>query len=169
MNQKLGITLGIMLWIPLVIWMVIAIYLSISFSIKVTDRLKRAADANTIELATQELTAVINHLEREKLTNGYTSVFYNTPDEDVSFWYQNLKASLEELKKVTDSTTQLERSNILMKLRETILDQGPSTTVTEPMGISKYPSNALYAWFGYISFALVISGIVLIFSASRRW
>lgn len=36
--------------------------------------LKRAADANTIELANQELTKALDYLEANNLTSGYTSI-----------------------------------------------------------------------------------------------
>jgi len=126
---------GIILCLPIIALLLVQLIIGINWGIDVTDRLKRAAVANTIELATQELQAVISYLEKEGITLGYTSVLYNTPDEDVGYWYQNLKGSLEELQKVSSQTTQLERTNILMKLRETILDdEAEGTKVTQPVG-----------------------------------
>jgi len=109
--------------------------------------LKRAADSNKITRATKELEIAINYLEDNKLTSGYTSIIYRTPDEDIEFWYENLKDSLDNLKKIDISTmSQLEESNVLMKLRETILDDADGTTaITCPDGLSRYPHNALYA------------------------
>src|SRR3989344_7544833 len=110
------------------------------------DHIKRASDANTVEMAKEEMRTVIRYLEENKKTNGYTSILYNTPDEDVGFWYKNLKSSLEELEKVKPETTQLERSNVLLKLRETLLDHGASgDTVPVPNGISVFPNNIFYA------------------------
>ncbi len=31
------------------------------------------------------------------MTSGYTSILWQTPDEDIGFWYTNLKASQQEL------------------------------------------------------------------------
>lgn len=118
------------------------------------DHIKRASDANTVEMATDEMRTVIRYLEDNKMTEGYTSMLYNTPDEDVGYWYKNLKSSLEELEKVKPETTQLERSNILLKLRETLLDHGDrGDTVTVPSGISVFPNNIFYA-LGFILFSL---------------
>jgi len=72
-------------------------------------------------------------------------VIYQTPAEDLGFWYQNIQASHDELSQVDSATAQLEKSNILIKLRETLLDRGDSRdSVTDPTGISIYPNNTLY-------------------------
>jgi len=110
----------------------------------VTGYIKRAADANTIELANQELTRVLDYLEANDMTEGYTSVLWQTPDEDIGFWYNNLKASQKELATL-NSNSALEKTNVLMKLRETLLDQGERTKVTVPSGLSVYPNNKLGA------------------------
>jgi len=98
-NRSSGYLLaGIVSTIGLLIFFAIEIVIAVKFSIDVSDRLKRAGDANTVSIAIKELEAVISHLEEEKITEGYTSVIYNTPDEDIKFWYLNLKSSLNELK-----------------------------------------------------------------------
>lgn len=113
--------------------------------------LKRAADANTVALAEQNLAIAVKYAEDNGMTSGYTSIIYRTPDEDVGFWYSNLKASLEELRSITPEATQLERTNILMKLRETLLDEGNEVKVTVPNGISIFPDNTMYAILGVLS------------------
>lgn len=110
---------GILLCLPAVLWGGLRIYNGVVFDIHCEGHLKRAADANTIEMASKELVDAIKYLEDNKMTEGYTSVLWKTPAADVGFFYQNLKSSLEELKKVTPETAQLERTNVLMKLRET--------------------------------------------------
>ena len=116
--------------------------------------LKRAADANTVELAKVELAKAVKYLESNKMTEGFTSVIYTTPDEDVGFLYKNLAQSLEELKALPSSATPLEKSNMLMKLRETILDEGKGTHVTLPEGISRFPYNTLCSVVTFISLFL---------------
>jgi len=157
------LVVGILLLIPFILWGGMRIYKGIVLKIECTGHIKRAADANTINLAIQEMKTVVSFLEREKITSGYTSVIYITPSEDVGFWYQNLKASLEELEKVKPEATQLEKSNILIKLRETLLDHGQSVSITAPSGINVFPNNAGYAIFGVLCFILLIVGVVLIF------
>ena len=158
------ILLSIVLLIALLFCTGIYIYRSVVFDINCGDRIKRAADANTIELATKEMEAVVNYIEAEGMTSGYTSVIYRTPDEDVTFWYNNLKSSLGELKKVKPETSQLERSNLLIKLRETLLDNNNgSVSVTAPKGISVYPNNTAFAILCIFGIIIFIIGVVLIF------
>jgi hypothetical protein len=124
--------------------------------------LKRAADANTIDLAKEQMQIALKYIEDNGLTQGYTSVIYNTPDEDVGFWYKNLKASYAELCTVTPETSQLERTNVLMKLRETLLDtHDKGVSVTAPDGISVYPNNLAYFFFGLFSGILAFFGFIV--------
>ncbi|MEK7566555.1 MAG: hypothetical protein AAB527_00245 [Patescibacteria group bacterium] len=128
---------------------------NIQFDRNADGYLKRAADANTIELAKKNLAVAVKYLEENSLTSGYTSILWRTPDEDVGFWYDNLKASLKELEGVSSDATQLEKTNILMKLRETLLDQGQKGVhVTAPSGITVFPNNTFYVMWGAISFIL---------------
>lgn len=154
--------LGVMLIMPLLFWGGLRIFNDIIYGIECGGHIKRAADANTVELATQEMKTVVSYLEQNGMTSGFTSILYRTPNEDVGFWYQNLKASLGELEKVTPETTQLERSNILIKLRETLLDHGKSVSITDPSGISIFPNNGGYALFGLLALFSAIIGIILL-------
>jgi len=155
--------IGTLLIIPLLLWGGLRIYKAIVYDIECGGHLKRAADANTVEIAHKELATVLVYLELNRMVEGYTSVLWKTPDEDVAFWYNNLKSAQTELEKVDDETTQLERTNVLMKLRETILDQGAEgQSVTEPSGISVFPNNGVWMLFGGISTLLMCVGIGLI-------
>jgi len=131
----------------------------IQFKQNVTGYLKRAADANTIELAEKELTKVISYLEANNITTGYTSILYKTPDEDIDYWYRNLKASQLELQNLK-SESALERTNVLIKLRETLIDVGERTKVTVPEGIAVFPNNKL--WAILMSIATIAGSIGLI-------
>ncbi len=156
-----GVVLIVLFGLLFGVWAGVRIVRDISFGIDCTGHIKRAADANTIGLATQEMETVVSFLERESMTSGYTSIIYRAPDEDIGFWYQNLKVSLEELKKVRSDATQLEKSNILIKLRETLLDHGQSVSVTAPRGITVFPNNTLYAFWGLFSLVMCVVGIVI--------
>lgn len=163
MQRFAAFVVGIVLCLPFLGWGSTRIVQNILFDIRVEGRIKRAADANTVELAQSELEVVVAELERCGWTEGYTSLLYRTPNEDVGFWYKNLKSSLEELKKVTPQTTQLERSNLLIKLRETLLDQhGSSLVVTAPPGIAVYPYNWAYAIWGWLGTILLWLGVICI-------
>ncbi len=127
--------------------------------------LERAANANTVILASEQLGKALNYIEREELTDGYTSVIYRTPDEDIGYWYNNLLAAKNELDSLPTEATPLEKTNVLMKLRETLTDsgqQGKSELVC-PAGISRYPYNGLIAIMIWFSLLLAtVFGITII-------
>lgn len=129
---------------------------SIQFDQKCSGYLKQAADANSVELAERQLNLAIDYIEQHELTSGYTSVLWNTEDENIEYWYNNLKQCQKELAATKDNST-LENTNVLMKLRESLTDVDQNgTTLTIPYGISRYPNNLLY---GILN---IISGIVFI-------
>lgn len=128
----------------------------ITFKQNVTGYLKRAADASTIKLANEELTKAIDYLEANNMTSGSTSVLWETPDDDIDFWYRNLKASQQELINLK-SESALEKTNFLLKLRETLLSSGKKSRARVPGGLAVYPHNKL--WTALISFALLCGSI----------
>lgn len=140
----------------------------IVFDQNVSGILKRAADANTIDLAKQELGKAINYLEKNNLTTGHTSMLWETPDEDVGFWYQNLKASHTELDNLK-SVSALERTNVLMKLRETLLDTGEKTSVTVPEGLAVYPDNKFWAALMILAITLGSAGFIILGQQLTEW
>jgi hypothetical protein len=146
-------------------WSGVRIYEAYQFDKYVGGHLKRAANSNTVELATIELERAINYIEQKNLTHGSTYILFDTPDKDISFWYNNLTSSLDELKKVKSDTSQLEKTNLLMKLRESVTDQNSDggTEVVIPPGISIYPHNLLFAICGWLSLIVLLiwSGIAI--------
>jgi len=156
--------LAVLLLLPGLFWGTSRLVKSIIFTRNCEGYLKRAADANTVFQASKELNIAIEHMENNGLTEGYTSILYTTPDEDIEFWYNNIKSALTELQKVTEETTSLEKSNLLMKLRETLLDasgQDGKMVVTIPEGISVYPYNILFCCLGVFSIVCLITSIRL--------
>lgn len=113
-----------------------------------------AADANSVELAEKHLSSGIKYLEENDLTEGSTKILINKPTYDIGLWYENLKsaqAQLQELKTM-DNLTELEESNALMKLRETLLDS--EGYVTHPSMISFYPSHVSWFWWMMLGWLL---------------
>ena len=110
-------------------------------------------------MAVKELDAAIQYAEANGYTTGYTSVIYRTPDEDVEYWYNNLYASRQELVNLPDSASTLEKTNTLMKLRETLTDTGENgTKVIYPIGLQFYPHNFLWGilrWFIWIALTAI--------------
>lgn len=168
MKKQIYVALSIVGCVLGLLWVGTMIYNSIQFDRHCEGYLKRAADANTVEMAKEQLSLAVNYCEANGLTSGYTSVIYTTPDEDVAFWYKNLKSSLAELNAVSPNATQLEKTNVLMKLRETLLDTDNKgeTIVTYPSGIPQFPYNRGYVgWCAFSCIMILLFGFLAYF----RW
>lgn len=157
MKKLVFITSGILFTIILIL----RLGFYIQYDRYVDSYLKRAADANTVERAKEELSTALENIRDLNLDckpdTCYTSIFFTTPDEDIGFWYHNILDSYHELKKLDPEATHLEKSNTLIKLRETLLDNDKNgTKVTSPPGISVYPSNKSFFMFQIILFLLVV-------------
>lgn len=118
---------------------------AVQFDMNCTQYLKRAADANTVATAKEELGKAIAYAEQEHLTEGVVSIFLHQPSNDIGYWYKNMTEAYEELDSLPEDASSLETTNVLMKLRETLTDQKDSgVKVTVPNGISIYPYNRRY-------------------------
>lgn len=130
-------------------------YQGILFTQECGGYLKRAADASSVEVAVTELGTAIAYMEKQGLTEGYTSVIYKTPDEDVGFWYTNLKQAHADLALLPEDSAKLEQSNMLMKLDGTVMERGKiGDQITAPAGIAIFPHNVGMAWAMGIFFVL---------------
>jgi hypothetical protein len=127
----------------------------------VTGYLKRASDASTAKMAHVELSKAISYLEAHGLTNGYTSVLWKTPADDLGFWYQNLKASQQILANLQNPST-LEESNVLMRLRETLTDNSDKGKVSVPSFLSVYPNQKLWAGLTFLALVSFVAGLGLV-------
>lgn len=161
-NYTLFVVLTIAAMLSFGGWGVTRTIKAISFDNNCGQYLKRAADANSIEMAKEELGIAISYAERNNLTEGTVSIFLHQPKNDIGYWYRNMKAAYEELEDVPEDTSRMEKTNILMKLRETLTDEGENgVEVTIPKGISIYPSNVAYFWWSIISLiAMCIFGVL---------
>ena len=156
------IVIGVILILISLITPGICIVKSIKFDQQCAGYLKNAADANTVELALERLNHALDYIEAHNLTDGYTSVLWKTEDENINYWYKNLVACKGELETCLDGTS-LEKSNVLMKVRESLTDEGESGTVlTIPKGISRYPYNALWGILRGISYIIICIGCVVL-------
>jgi len=132
--------------------------MSIQFDQNCGGYLKQAADANTVELAKQRIDIAVKYMEDKHLTDGYTSVLWRTEGDNVGYWYNNVKACQKELTECQDGS-QLEKSNVLMKVRESLTDDGEKgTELTLPKGISRYPNNAIIGVLFWISALIFCCG-----------
>lgn len=152
MKKGLFLSLAIISLIVFIIWGGIRIVSGYDFKNNCGGYLNRATNANSVELAEQNLSKAIEYLERNDLTHGQVSIFLRQPKNDIEYWYSNLKSAQAQLQSVGENISVLEESNVLMKLRETLTDSGKKASVLVcPDGISVYPNNALYFWMSILS------------------
>lgn len=161
LNAKAGFALLciICIIIPLIVYGV-GIVKAIQMNSHCIDYLEMAADANSVELAEKHLTTAINYLEKNNLTSGDTKVLIYKPTNDLGLWYENLKSAQSQLQELSnrEDLTELEESNALMKLRETLLNSKGS--VTHPSMISYYPSHVAWFWALVLIWILWIGAFV---------
>lgn len=125
-------------------WLTTRIVKMVDFGNNCTQYIERAANSASVETAKEELDKAILYLESHELTDGFVTIVMEQPRNDIGFWYQNLVNARDELEMLQEGSSSLEKSNILMKLRETLLDDDK---VIVPEGIEIYPYNKLYfAW-----------------------
>lgn len=156
-NKTVFIILATVFTTIFLVWMGIRITQSISFNQGCKQYLKRAADASTVEVAKSELEKAIAYAEKNNLTEGVVSVFFKQPKNDVGFWYNNMLSAYNELNTMDENTSTLEQTNMLMRLRESLVDETEDgIEVTVPDGISVYPNNKFFFWMGIVSFFMMI-------------
>lgn len=121
---------------------------SIKMNVNCLDYLSMAADANSVELAEKYLSIGIDYIEKNNLTQGSTEILIYSPRKDLKLWYENLKSAQSQLKELIlkEDLTDLEESNTLMKLRESLLDE--TGYLIYPTNISTYPNHV--GWFWYL-------------------
>lgn len=145
MKKTLIILCAICIIIPLIIYGV-AIVKWIRIDANCISYFELAADANSVGIAEKHLSSGIKYLEENNLTEGNTKILVYKPTRDIGLWYENLKSAQAQLQELNnkESLTELEESNALMKLRETLL--GSEGAVTHPDMISFYPNHVSWFW-----------------------
>ncbi|MBI4779069.1 hypothetical protein HY797_01285 [Candidatus Falkowbacteria bacterium] len=159
-NVKIIVVTGLFFLcsIALVLWGGYRIFAYIKFDLECGDYLKTAARAEMVELAKEQLEIAVTYMEEKGLTDGYTSVLWETPNEDVGFWYANISSRLQELKDLPLDATSAEKSDMLMRLKKTLLFDASSccSSVIIPWGISVYPYNVPLACGALLAFVYVL-------------
>lgn len=167
--------MSLLFCLPFVLWFGARWYTSFMFDVNCGQHIKRAADSNTVELAHQEMDVAVSYLDMRNIKSGYTTIFtflWLPPNEDVGFWYTNLKTSRDELRNFIAShkddekgkqVRQEQQAMVLMKLRQTLLDHthDHGESVTMPGGIGLFPGNMGWFWTGWLTFfiGLVLGGL----------
>jgi hypothetical protein len=148
-----------MKWLAFFVLLVITVFFiaipvcqMIRFNVGCESYLKSASNDPSIELAKMDLDIALKYLEVNALTNGYSYIFVKNRQSDIGFWYNCLKTARMDLDSIPDDASGLETSNVLMKLRETILD---NDGVISPLGIEWYPYQRLMSFFMIIGLFLI--------------
>ena len=151
--------------IPFIPWTV-SIVKSVQFNRNCLAYLTLAADANSVDIAEKHLTSALEYLEANGLTEGKTHILISSPTKDIGIWHENLKSAQGQLRalKEKEELTEMEESNALMKLRETLLNSKGS--VTHPENISLYPNHISLFWLN--SFLWILWIVALIFGIAAK-
>ena len=117
-------------------------YKNVVFDYQCKEYLSLAANANSIELAKTNLDKAIQYIEQNQLTSGNTAFFIKGPSTDLTSWYANLKACQKEVWTMdVKKGTVLEETNLLMKLRESLMSEG---LIIIPENIALHPNQLQY-------------------------
>ncbi len=136
------------------VWALIRLVAANDFTVKVKGHLQNYVEAGTIETAEEELTAAIIVLEKKQLTEGQISIFWKDPSNDIGIWYKNLLRSREELQTLSKENL----TNQLFGLeRQRKGLTGGHDSVQHPEGISIYPYNKPFFWWGAWSIIAIIA------------
>lgn len=155
--KALARILTIVFAIFFLIWSAVKISHAVSFDRDIKRYLSHAAEASTIQLAKENLDIALKNIEGWGLTSGHTTVLFESPEDDVGFWYKNVKASRAQLDDVKTVTFQ-EQKTVLAELRKTLLSRsGDGSAVVIPQGISIYPKNRIFALLGTLNGVLVLA------------
>jgi len=142
----------------------IPIVRNIQFDIGCGGYLKSSADACTVDLAKGELDTAIKYLDEHKLNYGYSHLIIKNRQVDVGYWYSRLVAARNDLDTITGEASNLEKSNMLMKLRETLCDEGErGTKVTLPPHIELFPYQWVICISAVLSLFVITGGFFMVF------
>ena len=156
--------LGLLLMLPLLFLGCYAKVADWRWEANCGDWLESAANANTIAIAKDRLDKAINYVEANNLSSGSCYWLWWTPKTDLKIWYDNLKATQAELSSTPATVSRLEESNVLLKLRETLTDEGEKgkTEVVAPYGISLHPGYGVTMWGFVVTTLLSFIGLVMV-------
>jgi hypothetical protein len=161
--------LGVILFVGFCVFAIVQAY---HFDRDCGDYLKLAGDAPTITRANDFLKKAIVYLGETGKTSGDSAfIFKRRPSNDVAVWYQQLVAAektTEDILAKGDNAPQLEKDNALMKIRETVLDQGEGVIVTHPTNISLYPGQGSFYRGLIASIVLIVAGCIVWFIGELR-
>ena len=115
-----------------------------SFDKNCTEYLEKATEVNSVDLAKENLKEALSHvsiLEKEEANNN-----------EISYWYKNLKSSYEELESLPNDLSSLEEHLVLARLGSEIDTNVPEEVKLYPYGNFSYLLCAITFGIGAIIF-----------------
>lgn len=133
-------------------WFVARVNAAIKFEEEVGGYLDNYVEAGNTQTAIENLDMAIKALEAKGLTEGQISIFWESPNNNVGIWYQNL---LESKKVLEESLKEGKRDQVIVleKQRNGLKGSENNSSVRTPEGISIYPLNKAY--FGWCILSIV--------------
>ena len=133
-------------------WAGARIYAGIQFDQHIENYISQAASSPSPQIAEQKLGVAIAEIDREGLTSCNTGILFTYPTNDLGFWYGRLVDSRALLRRLPPGDSELEVSNTMMRVHESLVSDGKNgQSIVVPEGISIYPHNVLFLWWGLLS------------------
>jgi hypothetical protein len=165
--KKSLVVLGIVLILPFVAQIILATYWNYVFEKNCGDWLKMAADANSVQIASERLDKAVSYIESHGLTKGSAAVLLSQPTNDLEPWYQNLKQAQQNLHEFPQKSTKADISTALVKLRETLLDhKKDGDSVTCPYWAFIYPYQVIWVVSWFLTTIAMVVGVLCLIVAS---
>jgi len=160
MKTVLSVVLFIVALIVFVCTVISNYVYNYNFNKECCDYLKLAAYSPSIEKSTQFLEKALVYLEKEEKTTGNSAFIFKTPSSDIGIWFSQLKEAQKTLVKcLPDSISGLEKTNALMKIRETIEN---GTILTLPPYLDTFPKHIFFLWTYILSLMIMFIALILI-------
>jgi len=130
--------------------------------------LKNASQTDSIPLIKIELKKAMVEIERRGLTSGYTSIIWTTPNDNIGLWYKNLMLLLNQLYYFPDNSSAKEKSKMLMKIKEILIDESKDEkdNLYFPEKVYLFPHNKIVALWGAVS---IMMTIIFFFLSAKKF
>lgn len=151
----------------LIILSIISIVICYSFNINnsadfaenCTAHIEKAATASSVEIAKEELALAIEYVEKNIYKEGNDAY----EDENVEYWYNNMKAAYEKLENVPADASEEAKSTVLLQINESLLKHTVLGKEVElPNNIKDYLSIVNYNVLCVISLIVLASCVVIL-------
>lgn len=110
----------------------------------ITDSLREAAQSQTPEDAILHLNSVIEYMEENELTYGYTSIVTPDETENLETWYKKVVSVRDQIDNMPDSISIYEKAAFVSFVMGNIVSCRQCNFYSRaPEGISVYPYNKL--------------------------